>query len=365
VEKAIQLKYWFCPGSGAIRKIEYHGEYMTFAGKADERVTFELKERHAKEPLETWLATASTSQAALRALLTSPAIKVSADELKAALQSTDATTQALALSLIYRQRLAYDRAPVQPLAKSSDAQVARMATRVLADKSQGNVAATRSVPAPGTSLRFMNAAGYEGYPYILHVPPDYRGDTPFPLIVHLTGGPGIAMDGANNSETAIAEIPYLVVYPHAAGKMWWEKEPAAMVDKLLDELRSELNIRPGGIYLTGFSNGGTGAVFYASKWPTRFGALVSLMGAGPCVTDMGEIHYDSLASVPTLIVHGTKDPIIPTDCSERLYEGLKRHHKAELSLKILKDRGHDITLASDDGLTMQFLDRVSGQSGGR
>jgi pimeloyl-ACP methyl ester carboxylesterase len=362
--QTLDLKYWFCPESGAIRKIEYHGEYMTFAGKADERVTFELKERRARETLQSWLATVTTSQAAVRALLISPAIKVSADELKAALRSTDTTTQTLMLSLIYRQRLAYDDALVQPLANSSDAQVARMAARVLADKSLANAPSARSALAAGTYLRYMSAAGYEGYPYILHVPPDYRGDKPFPLIVHLTGGPGIAMDGANNSETAIAGIPYLVVYPHAAGKMWWEKEPTAMMDRLLDELVSVLNIRPSGIYVTGFSNGGTGAVFYASKWPTRFGALVSLMGAGPCVTDMGEIRYDSLASMPTLIVHGTKDPIIPTDCSERLYEGLKKHHKAELALKILKDRGHDITLASDDGLTLQFLDKLSaGQSG--
>jgi len=63
--------------------------------------------------------------------------------------------------------------------------------------------------------------------------------------------------------------------------------------------------------------------------------------------------------VPMLIVHGTNNPIIPTRCSEQLYKDLKKHHTAELTLKILKDRGHDITFASDDGLSISFLDKVT------
>ena len=128
-----------------------------------------------------------------------------------------------------------------------------------------------------------------------------------------------------------------------------------------DELRARFVVGADG--LRSIVGRRLGLVKTSSIWPKRI-ALVAHYRGVQGVTDMGEIRYDSLASMPTLIVHGTKDPIIPTDCSERLYEGLKKHHKAELSLKILNDRGHDITLASDDGLTLQFLDKLSaGQSG--
>src|SRR5689334_19386010 len=168
------------------------------------------------------------------------------------------------------------------------------------------------------------------------------------------------MDGANGAEPAIANTGYLVVYPHAGGKMWWEDQSKTMVDHLLQELSTELNIKPGGMYITGFSNGGSGAAYYANAWPTRFGAMVSLMGAASCLQDLGPIHYDRLSALPILLVHGDKDEIIPHNCSEDFYQALRKHHTAELELKILKGHGHDITLSSDDGLTLGFIDKLNG-----
>ena len=358
VKNSVELKYWFCPDSGVLRRIEYDGHYTNFGGKVDEQIVFELKERRAKERLLDWVTSADTSQAALRAILmTSSAVDDAV--LAQALRSSDTTTQSLALALILRRDLRVkDAAQIEQLSHSPDPQVARIAKRILS-RTPVQAATTKfRALDPGTTLRYMTSKEFDGYPYILHVPPDYGGDKPFPLIVLLTGGPGIAMDGANGSEPAIANTGYLVVYPHAAGKMWWEPESTKMFDALLQELSTLLNIKT--TYITGFSNGGTGAVYYASKWPTRFMAMVSLMGAGPCLTDLGTLHFDELAALPTLIVHGTKDPIIPYDCSERLYRALRKKHSAELSIELLKDRGHDITVGTDDGMTLSFFDKISG-----
>jgi dipeptidyl aminopeptidase/acylaminoacyl peptidase len=358
VKNSVELKYWFCPESGVLRKVEYHGHYMTFGGKVDEQIVFELKERRTKERVLDWVKSGETGQAALHAMLTSDA---SVDEtvVSQALSAADPLTQSLALALSYRRDLSVkDATQIEQLSHSPDPQVARIAKRILSRTPLQTATTKFRAFDPGTTLRYMTSKNYEGYPYILHVPPDYRGDKPFPLIVILTGGPGIAMDGANGSEPAIANTGYLIVYPHAAGKMWWEPESTKMFDALLQELSTLLNIKA--TFITGFSNGGTGAVYYASKWPTRFRAMVSLMGAGPCLTDLGTLHFDELAAMPTLIVHGTKDPIIPYDCSERLYRALRKKHSAELSIELLKDRGHDITVGTDDGMTLTFFDKISG-----
>jgi dienelactone hydrolase len=189
------------------------------------------------------------------------------------------------------------------------------------------------------------------------VPVDYRGDEPFALLVYLGGGPGIAMDTANATEPTISKTKYLVVYPHAGGRMWWDAEPAKMVDALLRELSALLNIKPGAIYIAGFSNGGTGAVSYASKWPKRFAAVVSLMGAAACVDAAGPLRYEAFTGMPVLVVHGDKDKIIPHDCSEQLYSQLRKH-KADVTFRTLNGRGHDITVGNDEGLTLSFLDSI-------
>lgn len=365
VENTFQISYWFCPDSGVIRKLEYRGQYATFRGNLEEHVTFELQ-RRTNEHWQDWLYSTETSQAALRGLLAAPSASIDESLLATALRSSDVVTQSLALALIYRRRLPIsDVSLLQQLTHSADAEVARLANRVV---SGGGAApqyaskVSRPALAPGTFLHYMTSAGYEGYPYILHIPVDYRGDEPFPVIIHLSGGPGIAMDAANVSEEAIAHTKYVVVYPHAAGKMWWDASVTEMVGHLIQELPSVLNVRPGAMYITGFSNGATGAYFYANKWPKRFAAVVSLMGAAACFGDF-KLDYDALAAIPALLVHGTKDTIIPVSCSEDLYKQLRKHARGQqdISLHILKGRGHDITLASDDGLTLSFLDKLSGK----
>lgn len=57
------------------------------------------------------------------------------------------------------------------------------------------------------------------------------------------------------------------------------------------------------IYLTGFSNGGTGSLYFAALWPHRFAAVVSRMGAGQCMEQV-KLGLSNLENLPVLFVHG-------------------------------------------------------------
>ena len=58
-------------------------------------------------------------------------------------------------------------------------------------------------------------------------------------------------------------------------------EPGAAVEALLARSCSrELNVDTDRVTITGFSNGGTGSLLYASRMPDRFAAVASLMGGG-------------------------------------------------------------------------------------
>jgi len=63
-------------------------------------------------------------------------------------------------------------------------------------------------------------------------------------------------------------------------------------------------------------------------------------------------------NVPFLFLHGDKDTLIPSSVSVNTYDELRAMHpRVAPELHILKDRGHEITLTSDDGFTMPFLER--------
>jgi pimeloyl-ACP methyl ester carboxylesterase len=193
-----------------------------------------------------------------------------------------------------------------------------------------------------------------GIPYFLRIPVTYRGDRPVPLLVYLSGGAGIALDGVNTANDAIAGTDYLVLYPQAGG-YWWKPEMAQRVNSALRDTLNEFNVDRDRVYIAGFSNGGTGALYMAELWPDRFAAAVSLMGAGQCNEDVQKA-LPNLANLPMLFVHGEKDARIPASCSKDTYDSLSGlHPRVAPQLRLLPDREHELTLQSDDGLTLAFL----------
>jgi pimeloyl-ACP methyl ester carboxylesterase len=209
---------------------------------------------------------------------------------------------------------------------------------------------------PGTTLRFLRTR--PGWPYVLHVPEDYRGDEPYPLVVVLGGGPGRAMPAAQTARGSIAPRGELVAFPQANG-MWWDEDAGAALEELFAELLRELDVDTDRVAITGFSNGGTGSVLFASRRPDRFAAAASLMGGGlPFFEEGGAIDPDAIARLPFLFVHGTRDEVIPPWASERSVKALRKANPAGIAeLHLLPGRAHDVVYGREEGLTLPFLAR--------
>lgn len=360
------LRYWWCPDVGVVGKLEFEGEYPAFGGTVHERMSFELQDKRRGEAIAAWLKQPETQQGALTALLLSRWVPLSANVLAPGLHSSEPETQALALAVLYQRSLeAPDRNLLASLSQSTNVEVKRIAALLLHAPPKANptpfpsgcaAPASRSHPREklGTSLRAMHQGPFQGVPYVLHVPKDYRGDQPFPLLIYLSGGAGFAMDGVNTAEDVIAPSGYLVLYPNA-GDLWWKPDITARFPALLEEVLQNLNVDTNRVYIAGFSNGGTGAMYYASLWPQRFAAVVSLMGAGVCTPEIAEA-LPNVTNLPVLLVHGDKDSIISSSCSTGTYEALgKLTPKFAPELHVLKGREHDVTLQNDGEFTLPFL----------
>lgn len=364
--KDTHLRFTFCPESGHLTKLEFDGEYREFDGTIHEHLTLELMDFHRQENVNRWAADPLAQLAAFKALMVGHTPLPDPSVMNKVLTSGSPDAQTLALTMYLQRGTAPQKEILEALRQSQDAVVRRIAGRFdvpaaqPASQSCELPVAHYSRQKPGATLHFMSTSGLTDTPYMIHVPPDYRGDLPFPLILVLSGGAGLAFDAALSSEDAIRDAGYLVVYPNADGHMWWDNSVTAMVQALLLEVQRSYNVDTNHVYLTGFSNGGTGTIELGVRWPDRFAALASLMGAGLDTPSGIKLPLQNLYDIPMLFVHGEKDPRIPASSSQRTYEELRDLKPVTApELHILKGRAHDISLSSDGGLTLPFFARFT------
>jgi pimeloyl-ACP methyl ester carboxylesterase len=363
----LHLSYTFCPQQGVLTKVEFNGEGHEFGDSIiHERMTLELVEvRHSETPA-WWLADPQVQQGALSAYLIAGVAAPDSETLATLLRTGSPQVQALTVAVYYQKNLTPPQSLLRPLLNSKSAELQRIASRFQASKSdEANGPCPLPAPhyerqKPGTTLRSMTTPSFDGVPFMVHVPLDYRSDQPFPLLIYLSGGAGQAFDAALTAEDLVGHSGLLAVYPNAGGAMWWDQKPTAMVHDLLLEILHTYNVDTNRVYLAGFSNGGSAALYFGTLWPERWAAIASQMGAGVNSPSGETLPLKNVLNVPLLFLHGDKDTLIPSSASVVTYDDLRGlHPRVPPELHILKGRGHEITLAEDDGLTMPFLERFT------
>jgi pimeloyl-ACP methyl ester carboxylesterase len=388
----LKLRHWHCPASGTLGKLEYEAQYGGLGGAAvTERYRLERVSLARGGEVASWLRDARSAQGALTALAATDRLDLAPETLYASLDGAEADVQRLVLAVAWRHRLPPPPAALlRELASSPSPRVTALASRFLAAPAaapEDLVRLARAVRSggdlpswagpigagwgrrallaqralgqvPGTTLRFMRTAPFEGRPYVLHVPDEYRGDEPFPLVFVLGGGPGRAIPTAQAARPTLESRGALAVFPQANG-MWWEPEPGAALEALLAEVLTELDVDTDRVTITGFSNGGTGSLLFAARMPHRFAAVASLMGGGlPFFEATDPIDAAAIARIPFLFVHGNRDQVIPVWTSERTAKAMRRaNRRAVAEMRVLEGRPHDVVYGREEGLVFPFLER--------
>jgi predicted peptidase len=149
--------------------------------------------------------------------------------------------------------------------------------------------------------------------YLVFVPATYATtvEAHWPLILYLHGGSLRGDDverlrtvGLPHKLESESDFPFIVVSPQCpAGEIWTD---AAAINALLDRVLRDYRVDPQRVYITGHSMGGRGALYFASRLPSRFAAVLSLSPISP-ITDWAR----QLARIPLWLFHGTADASAP------------------------------------------------------
>jgi polyhydroxybutyrate depolymerase len=174
----------------------------------------------------------------------------------------------------------------------------------------------------GDSTRSLVHAGIERT-YILHIPPGYDSTRPMPLVlafhgIGLSAEEMIRISGLSEQ----ADISgFIVVYPNGTGenKSWNGGhccgeaaknyvDDVGFVRALIEELSAFINVAPGRVYATGFSNGAIMVYRLACELSDRI-AAIGPVAATQILDDQNACH--PARSVPVIHFHGTADRLNP------------------------------------------------------
>ena len=192
----------------------------------------------------------------------------------------------------------------------------------------------------------------------VYVPPDYDPSEKYPVMFGLTGGNGV-------SEVSFFEMKeelkynYILISPDSGYEMWWHPEPTIFFDAVLKEVSKNYSIDFDRVYIQGFSNGGSGSYFYSFRHPDTFAAVCSLMGI-PISTNPASKNgletelIKNLKNVPILIVHGSRDKIIPVNIS-RYYSSFLKKNGYKCNYIEFKGVEHTISLSKCKAIVLSFF----------
>jgi predicted peptidase len=193
--------------------------------------------------------------------------------------------------------------------------------------------------------RRVTVAG-RSYHYQVYVPFSYTASQRWPVILFLHGAGERGDDGLIQTQVGLgaavrqhaARFPAIIVFPQSPAESLWTGVPAQMAIAALDQVSREFQIDSNRVYLTGLSMGGNGVWYVAYRYPSRFAALLPICSfvtpfratglpfATVVPADSGapfEALARQLRRVPTWIVHGEIDEVVPVDQSRQAVAALK------------------------------------------
>ena len=157
--------------------------------------------------------------------------------------------------------------------------------------------------------------------YAISIPRNYDPQIPVPLVLVLhSGGERMRYYGSAFMRLLVApalnDLRPIMVAPDCPTNSWTDSASEEAVMALLQDVLSQFNIDRRRVLVTGFSLGGRGTWFMASRHADLFTAAIP-MAASP-----GDLPIDRLATMPTYIIHSRDDEVSPFAPDERLAKQL-------------------------------------------
>ncbi len=192
------------------------------------------------------------------------------------------------------------------------------------------LAAQAPDPPQVTETAFPLEGGSE-MRYAISIPAGYDGapENPRPLILALHPGGRSTYYGSwfmqSIVEPALRSWEAVIIAPDVPARNWSNSDSERAVLALVDHVLATHAIDDTRILITGFSMGGAGTWYLATRHADLFA------GAIPMATRRGDNSLDGLGSTPVHLIHSPQDEVIPYDQAQETAQLLEaRRHPVQL-----------------------------------
>jgi poly(3-hydroxybutyrate) depolymerase len=194
--------------------------------------------------------------------------------------------------------------------------------------------------------------------YFLYVPVPYDHRMKTPLLVYLHGGVSRG-ELVSNAEEFIKELPftelseqhgYILLIPLGqSGATWWD---SVGIDNVLQQIRNtkqEFNIDDDRVFLTGFSDGGSGSFLIGMYYPSYFAGFLPLNGHPGVGSEVSGIqtYFVNLCNRPVYVINTTDDKLYPASEIMPMME-LAHRARANVMYRMYTGIGHSFDYADQE-----------------
>jgi len=195
-------------------------------------------------------------------------------------------------------------------------------------------------------------------PFIVYVPEKYDYSKRTPLIVYLHGG--ISRETPEDVEMwDISENCYydelnnrgwLGLFPTGkVGFTWWDDANIKAICEIIKDVKLKYNVDDNRVYLSGISDGGSGAFCFAALCPTPFASFYPIIGSvGVHSGSRGEAFAPgNLSSRFIYAVNNDMDPLYPSEYMKAINKILF-DNKVDIFYKEYYGFGHEFPYANQE-----------------
>lgn len=259
------------------------------------------------------------------------------------------TATAAAQSPVDRAFQAFFDAPDPAAAAAAAEAIAKSGVSV--NEALTRLRAGRTFGEKGTGVFSITTSDGTVVESLVEVPKGYTPERRWPLRVQLHGGvsrpsPGAGQPGRQLTPNRIQGEEAIYLQPRGhGGAEWWHLNQYENMVAAIDRVKRLYNVDENLVYMTGISDGATGAYFYAMKYPTPFSAFLPLNGnmrvlATPGTRANGQMYAGNTINKPFFIVNGGRDRLYPVSAVAPHIEML-RAAGVSVDFRPQTEAGHD------------------------
>ncbi len=194
--------------------------------------------------------------------------------------------------------------------------------------------------------------------YGVLVPDSYDPEVSYPVEFMLHGGVarpewGPGVDWWRSGYANLQREDRIIVVPAAWREaFWWHDNQADNLPAVLREVKRLYNVDDNRVSMTGVSDGGTGAYFFAFKQPSEWASFLPYIGhpgvlRNPAGGAGYRLYFENLTAKPLYIVNGELDRLYPA-ASLGSFIDVLIEAEVEHVFRVIEGGGHDTRWLPDE-----------------